>query len=145
MISHLFSDHSKDFIRKISKRNHLGSHPRESFCVMEILNIRLPADRSTKCKDIIWDSSSKGGFMDEMSHLYCITMPGRQPHLRKFDVDSGEDIPSIVNNQIKCLGNWFDVILYDSNNSRRLHIRKDFELVHSKVMPPKRGSFPRLT
>ena len=32
----------------------------------------------------------------------------------------GEQIPSIVNNPIKCLGKWYDDTLKDVNNSRRL-------------------------
>ena len=32
----------------------------------------------------------------------------------------GEQIPSIVNNPIECLGKWYDDTLKDVNNSRRL-------------------------
>jgi len=31
----------------------------------------------------------------------------------------GEEIPSLINNPVKCLGKWFDTTLSDNNNTER--------------------------
>ena len=49
----------------------------------------------------------------------------------------GEQIPSIVNNPIKCLGKWYDDTLKDVNNSRRLERDTTEKLVNKTGLPGK--------
>ena len=59
---------------------------------------------------------------------------------KKFNLQvQGEDIPSIVDSPIKCLGKWYDASLKDANNIQRIRaqLQERLKLIDQTGQPGK--------